>query len=125
MPFVTSYTDARQNFAELLDKAVNDREVIIITRRGSQAVALIAADELASLMETAHLLRSPKNAERLLAAMEEAKRGEGIKMTVEELRKHVGLEGEKVIEGGNDEDEGKSHTPHGKKSQRKARAARR
>lgn len=66
----TTYTYARENLASLLDLTVNDKEIVIIKRRNNQSVALIAADELASLMETAYLLRSPKNAERLLQALD-------------------------------------------------------
>src|SRR6267143_5913681 len=69
----TTYTNARANLATLCDKATDDREVIIITRRNSADVALVAAQELSSLLETAHLLRSPKNARRLLSAMSRAK----------------------------------------------------
>jgi antitoxin YefM len=88
----TSYTEARAHLAALLDRAVNDRETIIITRRGSADVALIAADELESLRETVHLLRSPRNADRLLTALERAERGEGVRMTPEELRADLGLD---------------------------------
>lgn len=69
----TTYTYARENLASLLDSVVNDKEIVIIKRRNNQSVALIAADELTSLMETAYLLRSPKNAERLLQALEWSK----------------------------------------------------
>lgn len=68
-PIQTTYTQARDNLANLLDQVVVDREVVIITRRGNEDVAMIAADELSSLLETVHLLRSPKNAARLLAAI--------------------------------------------------------
>jgi antitoxin YefM len=56
-------------------------------------VALIAADELASLTETVHLLRSPKNAERLLAALGRSRQGEGHPETVEELRRDLVMDG--------------------------------
>ncbi|TAN51057.1 MAG: prevent-host-death protein, partial [Methylococcaceae bacterium] len=55
------------------DRAVDDHEVILVRRRSGRDVAMIAADELASLTETAHLLRSPKNAERLLTALARAR----------------------------------------------------
>ncbi|HEY8742373.1 MAG TPA: type II toxin-antitoxin system prevent-host-death family antitoxin [Chloroflexota bacterium] len=86
-----SYTEARANLAALLDRATNDRETVIIARRGTPDVAMIAADELASLQETVHLLRSPRNAARLLAALERAERGEGIRMSPDELRVELGL----------------------------------
>lgn len=68
----TTYSAARANLAKLMDQVVTDREAVVITRRGAPDVALIAADELTSLMETAHLLRSPANARRLLHALHDA-----------------------------------------------------
>ncbi len=63
-----------------MDRAVDDREVIVVRRRAGGDVAMIAADELESLLETAHLLRSEKNAERLLAALYRA-RGKALEAT--------------------------------------------
>lgn len=71
----TSYTQARGKLAALLDQVIDTREPVLITRRGKEAVALIAADELAGWLETAHLLRSPKNAQRLLEATARAESG--------------------------------------------------
>ena len=68
-------------------------EPVLIRRRGKEAVALIAADELAGWLETAHLLRSPKNAQRLLEATARVDAGEGQATTVEELRRRLGLDG--------------------------------
>ena len=91
MTVETTYSQARQNLAELLDSVTEDRQVVIIRRRKGEPAALIAADELASLTETAHLLRSPANAVRLLEALARALKGGGRTMTVEELRREVGL----------------------------------
>jgi antitoxin YefM len=91
MALETTYTALRQNLASYLDQAVDDREVIIVRRRGQRDVAILPADELAGYMETAYLLRSPKNAERLLNALRRAENGEGKPETVEELRVSVGL----------------------------------
>ena len=68
----TSYSEARERLASLMDKATEDRETVIIKRRGHPDVALIAADELAGLEETAHLLRSPANAVRLFEGLAQA-----------------------------------------------------
>lgn len=68
----TTYSQARANLADLCRRAVEDREPIVISRRGAEDVVLIAADELAGLLETAHLLRSPENARRLLNALNRA-----------------------------------------------------
>lgn len=79
----TTYSDARANFASLWDRAVEDRETVIVKRRGKPDLAMIAADELASLEETAYLLRSPANAKRLFAALDRADRGETLKVSDE------------------------------------------
>ena len=89
-----TYTSAREQFASLLDRVTKDREVIIIQRRGSEDVAMIAADELASLTETAYLLRSPQNAERVLSALARALKNEGEPQSLDDLRTEVGLDGE-------------------------------
>ena len=59
---------------------------------GRQGEAEISADELASLLETAHLLRSPKNAERLFAALARVRKESVVSQTIDELRKEVGFE---------------------------------
>jgi antitoxin YefM len=87
-----SYTEARQQFAGLLDRVTGNREVVYIRRRGHERVALVAADELESLMETAHLLRSAKNAVRLLKALRRAQKRSGRAQSVASLRRAVGLE---------------------------------
>ncbi len=83
------------SLAALLDEVTEQRESVLITRRNGASVALIAADELASLEETAHLLHSPANARRLLEALERALAGTTPPQTVETLRHEVGsVEGE-------------------------------
>ncbi len=91
MAIRTTYTDARQRLAELWRRVEEDREPVIITRRGHQEVALVAADELASLQETAHLLRSPANARRLLRALDRALAGGGRRRSMEELQRELDL----------------------------------
>ncbi|MPN54007.1 hypothetical protein SDC9_201676 [bioreactor metagenome] len=92
MTIETTYSQAREQLKTLMDRAVDDREVVFVRRRSGDAVAIIAADELQSLMETAHLLRSPKNAERLLTALARSREGGLRPMTVESLEKQFGLE---------------------------------
>jgi antitoxin YefM len=92
MPIETSYTELRKNLASYLDRVINDREIVVVKRRGARDVAMIAKDELTGLNETAHLLRSPANARRLLESLRELDRGKGKKTTVNELRRSVGLE---------------------------------
>lgn len=92
MTIETTYSQAREQLKTLMDRAVDDREVIVVRRRSGDAVAMIAADELEGLMETAHLLRSSKNAERLLTALNRARTGNQKPTTVAKLKKDVGLE---------------------------------
>ena len=91
MAVETTYTALRAGLAGFLDQVTDDREVVFVRRRGARDIAILPADELSSLMETAYLLRSPKNAERLLGALRRAENGDGRVETVEELRKSVGL----------------------------------
>ena len=64
-----TYSQARQSLKSLMDHAVQDRDIVRVRRRQGGDVALIAAEELESLLETVHLLRSPRNAHRLLQAL--------------------------------------------------------
>ena len=93
MAIETSYTYLRGNLASVLDQVVNDQEVVIVRRRRAEDVALIPASELAGLMETAHLMRSPRNASRLLRAMRRAERQQLQPETVEDLRGEMKLGG--------------------------------
>lgn len=95
MAHQTTYTAARANFASLCNQVTANREVVIIKRRGGEDVALVAAGELASLSETAHLLRSPKNARRLDSALQRAKARRGKAQSTESLRREIGLESKK------------------------------
>ena len=91
-----TYTNAREQFAKLLDRVTKDREVVIIQRRGAEDVAMISAEELASLTETAYLLRSPQNAERLLSALGRALKNQGKAQSMDDLRHEVGFETEEA-----------------------------
>jgi antitoxin YefM len=91
----TTYSRARENLASLLNQVTDDREVAIITRRGSEDVALVAADELSGLLETAHLLRSPANAKRLLAALGRSQSRKLPASSLDALRAELGLNGQR------------------------------
>ncbi|MBI3123870.1 MAG: type II toxin-antitoxin system Phd/YefM family antitoxin [Ignavibacteriales bacterium] len=64
-----TYTQASANLAKLLDEVSNNKEIVIIKRRDAENVMLISESEISGILETAHLLRSPKNARRLLKAL--------------------------------------------------------
>jgi antitoxin YefM len=71
-PITTSYTDARKNLATLLDRVEQENAIALITRRGHKDIAILPAEELTALLESLHLLRSPRNAARLFDALEES-----------------------------------------------------
>ncbi len=87
----TKYSNLRENLASFLDKVVDNQEVVIVRRRGTKDVALVPAEELASLLETAHLLRSPKSARRLLTALRRAESRKGKAESLDALRREMGL----------------------------------
>lgn len=87
----TTYTDARANLASLCDEVTENQEIVVIRRRRGKSVAMIDAAELQSLVESAHLMRSPKNAERLLAALDRALKGQGEATDIDRLKAEAGL----------------------------------
>jgi antitoxin YefM len=91
MTIQTTYTQARASLAKLMDQVVHDREIVVIQRRNQEDVAMISAAELSGLLETAYLLRSPQNAERLLNALGRALKNEGVQLSLDELRGEVGF----------------------------------
>lgn len=92
MPIQTTYSNARNNLASLLEQVTDEQEIIIINRRGRDDVALVSASELSSLIETAHLLRSPKNATRLLKALHCAQSKNEKPESLEKLREEFAIE---------------------------------
>jgi antitoxin YefM len=89
MTVETTYSQARDQLKALMDRAVEDREVILVRRRSGGDVAMIAADELESLIETAHLLRSSRNAQRLLTALGRAREAELPPIDIDLLRQKL------------------------------------
>lgn len=87
----TTYSNLRENLAVLWDKVEDTQEPIIVKRRGHQDMAILPAGELESLRETAYLLRSPRNARRLLGALARAIQGETESTDATALRATLGL----------------------------------
>ena len=88
----TSYSQARANLASILDEVVDQQQIFVIKRRNGKNVALIAEDELSSLLESVYLLRSPENARRLHRALEWSESEEAQPQTVDELKQELGIE---------------------------------
>jgi len=88
MAIHTTYSKARQNLSKLLDEITKNQETVVIKRRRGESVIMMSEKDATSLFETAYLLRSPRNAKRLLGALGRALKGEGgIRMTIEDIEK--------------------------------------
>ncbi len=74
---VISYTHARNNLAKTMEKVIKDHTPLIITRKNEDAVVLISLEDYEAMEETAYLLQSPKNAQRLLESILELESGGG------------------------------------------------
>lgn len=92
MPIQTTYSNARNNLATLLERVTDEQEIVVINRRGREDVIIVSASELSSLLETAYLLRSPKNAQRLLKALRRAQAKTEKPETLEKLQQEFGIE---------------------------------
>ena len=72
-----TYTTARANLADTMNRVCEDHEAIIITRNGQQSVVMLSLEDFKALEETAHLLRTTANAKRLLSAVAQLNAGKG------------------------------------------------
>ncbi|MBJ6639603.1 type II toxin-antitoxin system prevent-host-death family antitoxin [Streptomyces sp. DHE7-1] len=72
-----TYSESRARYAEVLNSVTDDREEVVITRAGHEPVVIVSLEDYESLKETAYLLRSPANARRLLASIDELESGGG------------------------------------------------
>lgn len=79
-----NYSEARQNLAATMVKAIEDRAPILITRQNGEPCVLMSLDEYESLEETAYLMRAPANAMRLMASIEELRSGKGVERKLDE-----------------------------------------
>jgi antitoxin YefM len=95
---VISYTQARNRLASILNSVEETLTPVVITRIGHANVVLITEDELSSLQETAHLLRSPANARRLLQALAWARSGKRQEMTVDAIAKKTGAQKAAIVQ---------------------------
>ncbi len=79
-----TYSQARSNLAKTMDKVCDDHSPIIVTRKNQRSVVMISLEDYQALEETAYLLRSPKNARRLLESVAELESGGGIERELAE-----------------------------------------
>jgi antitoxin YefM len=70
-----TYSYTRQNFADVMDRVNDDRAPLLITRQQGKPVVMMSLDDFNALEETAYLLRSPVNAQRLIDAIAQVRSG--------------------------------------------------
>ncbi|MDJ0691824.1 MAG: type II toxin-antitoxin system prevent-host-death family antitoxin [Xenococcaceae cyanobacterium MO_188.B32] len=70
-----TYTQARKNFASIMNRVCDDHAPIIITRQSERPVVMMSLEDYSALEETMYLLKSPANAQRLYKALEQLKEG--------------------------------------------------
>ena len=80
-----TYTAARERLAATMQRVCEDHAPVVITRRRDQAVVMMALDDYEALEETAYLLRSPRNAQRLRDAVNQLRNGRGVARRLPEL----------------------------------------
>jgi antitoxin YefM len=82
---VVTYSEARANLKDVMDRVVDDRTEIVVTRQKAEPVVMVSLSEWNSIAETMHLLSSPKNAERLRKAIRDMDVGKGVEHELVEI----------------------------------------
>lgn len=72
-----SFSKAKRNLSATMIQTVEDKAPVLITRQNGESFVLISPEEYNSLAETAWLLRSPKNARRLMDSIESLRSSNG------------------------------------------------
>ncbi len=79
-----TYSSARENLARTISEVCLNHDPVIITKKGVEAVVMMSLEDYESMKETTYLLRSPKNARRLLESIEQLEAGKGKEREVSE-----------------------------------------
>ena len=79
-----SYTAARNNLAQTMQRVCDDHDPVIITRKNNESVVMLSLEDYEALQETAYLLQSPANAKRLMESIEQLESGRGLEKGMSE-----------------------------------------
>ncbi len=74
-----TYTQARKNFTQTMNQVCDDHAPVIITRQSERPVVMISLEDFNALEETLYLLKSPRNAQRLISAMQRIEKNDFLK----------------------------------------------
>lgn len=72
-----TYSSARENLAQTISDVCRNHDPVIITKKGVESVVMMSLEDYESMKETTYLLRSPKNARRLLESIQQLEEGKG------------------------------------------------
>jgi len=72
-----TYSSARENLARTITEVCRNHDPVIITKKGIESVVMMSLEDYESMKETTYLLRSPKNARRLLESIQQLEEGKG------------------------------------------------
>jgi len=78
-----SYSYARQHLSKLLDKVIDDSEVLHISRKNGQRIVVIEEREYENMLETLHVFSTEANTRRILKGLEEVKKGNGVEIDIQ------------------------------------------
>jgi antitoxin YefM len=81
---VLTYSDARANLKGVMDRVVDNRTQVVVTRQKAEAVVMVSLSDWNAMEETMHLLSTPANAERLRASIAQLEAGAGTERTLHE-----------------------------------------
>jgi antitoxin YefM len=71
-----TYSRARENLAKTMDRVCKDHDVVVITRKQSDSVVMMSLEDYNAIEETAYLLKSPVNAQRLRESIKQYEQGQ-------------------------------------------------
>ncbi len=83
---ITTYTNFRKHLKSFLDNVLIKHSPLFVTRSKGEDIVVLSKSDYESMQETFYLLKSPKNASRLLAGLEEYEKGLGKENFVRGMR---------------------------------------
>jgi len=73
---VINFSDASNQFKQVIDQVVSDCDVAIISRRDADDAVVMSLNTYNSMMETLHLLKSPANVKHLEKSLAQYRKGQ-------------------------------------------------
>lgn len=73
---ILSYSEARAGLKQTMDDVCRDQEPTVVTRQRGEPVVMLSLDDYNGMVETVHLMRSPKNAMRLRESIDQLRSGD-------------------------------------------------